>query len=286
MAGRALVIGATGKVGVEVVRRLCSLGEPVKAGTRNPEAYRVAEADAAQVVAFDYEKPDGWRAALEGVDRVFVTARFADGEADRVLIPFFDAVREAGVQRVVFMTAMGVDASEEIPLRKAERYLEGLGLSHTFLRPNWFNQNFNLGFLRESILKQGGIFLPVEEGAVSFIDARDIAAVAVSALLRDGHGGKAYTLTGPEALSHGEVAAILSGVTGKQIRFQSVSENDARGAMSEAGWGAAQIEHMMMLFAAIRQGFAETVTKDVEDVLGREPIEFQDFAEEFASAWK
>lgn len=278
MAGKVLVVGAKSKVGAELVRMLEAESIGVAAATRSPKADNE--------VMFDYDEPAEWRAALSGVDRAFVIARPGDPEADKVLLPFFDNLRQEGVQRVVFMTAMGVDADEEIPLRKAERYLEGLGLSHTFLRPNWFNQNFNLGFLHDSIVKMGGIFVPAEDAKVSFVDVRDIAAVAMKALTEDGHGGKGYTLTGPEALSHGEVASILSEVAGREIKYVSVAESDARGALAQAGWQESQIDFMMNLFAVIRQGYAAPVSPDVRAALGRDPIRFRDFAREFADAWK
>lgn len=286
MGLNVLVIGATGKAGVDVVRALRDKGVDVNAATRAPDKATKLSRLGATPVAFDYDDQETWTGALQGVERVFLSARPADAAPEEVIIPFLDRVRESGIQRVAFMTAMGVDANEELGLRKAERYLEGLGISHTFIRPNWFHQNFNLGMFRDTITKMGGIFVPAEDGKVSFVDTRDIAAVAATVLTEDGHGGKAYTLTGPEALSFGDAATILGEVVGKDLRYTSVSEADARGTMSQVGYQPVQVEFMLGLFAVIRQGWAAAVTFDVKDVTGNEAISLRRFASEHADAWR
>ena len=286
MPGKILVIGARGKAGSEVVRALRERGEDVLAATRTPESATALQALGATPVAFDYDDQGTWKATLIGVDRVFLAARPGDPAPEATLIPFLDLIREAGVRNVAFLTAFGVDTNEELGLRKAERYLEGLGTDYTFLRPNWFHQNFNRGMFKETIDTMGGVFVPAGEGKVSFIDARDIASVAATVLTEDGHRGQGYALTGPAALSFGEAAAIISKASGKDVKYVSVTESDARGALTKAGLQPPQVEFMLGLFSVIRQGWSAPVTSAVKDVTGRDPISLERFAKDYADDWR
>ncbi len=287
MAEKILVVGATGKVGRPLVRELTGRGLAVRAATRDPEAAaKQLSADHLRFERFDYDQPDTWDASLSGIERVFLQATSGDAHPEEKLIPFVDRFQTHGVTRVVFMTAMGVEHNEDLGLRKVERHIERSGLAYTFLRPNWFMQNFVPGFIYDSIQNAGGIYLPAADAKVSFIDARDIAAVAAVALTEDGHAGKAYALTGAQAIDHHQAAQILTDAAGcKQIPYVPVSDEDARKGLLAAGWETEQAEFMLGLFAAIRQGHAARVDGAVRQVLGREPIPFESFAEENAPAF-
>ncbi|MCB0153771.1 MAG: SDR family oxidoreductase [Anaerolineae bacterium] len=282
---KILVIGATGNVGRVLTRRLAEMGEPVKAATRQPQGYGVLEN--VEPVLFDYDQPDTWAKALTGVDRVFSLTKNADVQPDKTVIPFFDAAKAAGIEHIVFMTAMGVDqAPDALPLRQVEKYLMASGVAYTILRPNWFMQNLNPGFLLPPIQQSGAFYLPAAEAKTSLIDTQDIAAVAAVILTEAGHRGKEYTLTGGEALSYHEAAQIMSEFAGRQITYVPVDDDALRGALTGAGWLTEQAEFMVGLFQGVRQGWAAPVSPAVSQLLGRDPITFTDFARENAAAWR
>jgi uncharacterized protein YbjT (DUF2867 family) len=169
-------------------------------------------------------------------------------------------VKNAGnTNHIVKLSVMGADAEPGITggrlHRQAEKMIEDSGLSFTFLRPNFFMQNF-VNFLSQMIREQGSFYLPAGDGKVSFVDIRDIAAVAVQALTNDNHGGKAYTITGPEAISYEDAARILSEQVGKKISYVNVSEEQTREGMKSMGMDEWFINSMMELHDITRMGYA------------------------------
>jgi uncharacterized protein YbjT (DUF2867 family) len=284
MSHKILIIGATGNVGSHLVKLLAEKDEQVKAATRKPEVYTTQPK--VEATAFEFDDPTTYAPALEGADRVFLLARSADPEPQKILIPFIDQAKASGVNHIVLMTAMGVDQAEELGLRKVEKHLIVSGMAYTILRPNWFMQNFNPGFILPSIKENGGIYLPADDAKLSFIDTRDISAVAAAALTGDGHKGKEYTLTGGQALSYAEAAGIISAASRREIKYVAISDDDARDAMKSAGWSPQQVEFMLGLFYTVRQGWSAPISPAVTSVLGREPISFEQFARDNADAWK
>jgi uncharacterized protein YbjT (DUF2867 family) len=200
---------------------------------------------------------------------------------------FVDQAKQAGVKHIVKLSAFGCDMEPGILLGRAhravEKYVEASGLAWTFLRPNNFMQNF-IHFHAPD--KQGNIYLPWGNGAVSFIAAEDIGAVAARALSSEGHAKKAYTLTGPEALTVAEAAETLSQATGRTIKYVDVPEEAARKAMLDMGMPKGAVDGLMELHAIDKAGYAATVTTTVRDVTGRPAKTFKEFARENAAKWK
>jgi uncharacterized protein YbjT (DUF2867 family) len=164
--------------------------------------------------------------------------------------------------------------------------MEDTGIPFTFLRPNFFMQNF-VNFFSQSIKEQGAFYLPPGDGKVSFADVRDIASVAVQVLTKndDGrHNGKAYTITGPEAISYSDVATILSEQLRKKISYVNISEDDARKGMKETDWDDWTINYMMELFNIIRMGYLSQVSV-IEDVTGKRAIPLNQFAKDYSTAF-
>ena len=159
MAGRILVIGATGSVGSELVSQLVQAGQQVKAATRTPASVQPMNA-AVEYVEFDFERPQTFANALTGVDRAFLIARPGDDDADVVAFPLIDEMKRFNVKRVVNLTAMGVETQEDLALRRIEHYLEDSGLGFTHLRPNFFMQVFSVGPLLADIRSTSGIHVP------------------------------------------------------------------------------------------------------------------------------
>ncbi len=276
MAGKILVIGATGTVGQHVVSGLLAKGETVVAATRHATAIAGAEAR-----RFDITDAATHAAVFAGVDRAYVLMPTGYLGVDKLLIPLFEAAAKAGV-KVVFQSVMGVNADDEIPFRKAEIALEKSGTAYVILRPNWFADNFHT-FWRAGI-GHGVIAVPAAEGASSFVDARDIAAAAVAALTTDRFDGKAYDLTGPEALSYAQAATILSDVAGKPIRYEATTDDAFIAMLTGAGVPADYAGFLASIFYPVREGWTARVTGDVEKLTGRKPIGLVDYARDHRAA--
>ncbi len=279
---KILVVGATGTVGSALVEALAAAGEKVKAATRDPSR---AFGKGVEAVLYDFDDPQTFDAALDGVDRVFYLSRPADVQAADVAAPLFEKAAASGVNRIVNMSAMGVDADDNIPLRQVEILLEKSTITHTLLRPNWFMQNFSVGSFNGMIREQNGLFLPAADASVSFIDARDIAAVAAKVLTEDGHASKSYALTGAETFTHSEVAQELSKVVEKTITYTAISDGDMKSGLEAQAMPDTVIDFMLALFGAMRAGYNASVTGDVSKVLGQQPRTLSAFAREFAASF-
>ncbi|GBF08232.1 NAD(P)H azoreductase [Deinococcus aerius] len=277
---KVLVTTPNGKVGQEVVRQLQERGVEVRVGAHTVEKARQAF-PGAEVVRFDYEDEASVRQALQGVDAVYLASP-GDMSAEPVK-RVVDLAREAGVGRVVRLSAMGVEHSDN-PLREVERHIEASGLTWTFLRPSWFMQNY--ATMNADMIRGGTLYEPSGDARTSFVDARDIAAVAVAALTEEGHAGQAYTITGGEALSRDEVVAAISDATGKSVKYVPISDEDLARAMRDGGAPEAYVGLMTSLYQGVRAGHSESVTDAVRRVTGRDPISFRQFAQDHADVWR
>lgn len=272
-----LVIGASGNVGSELSRLLLEAGHTVrKATSRTPTA--------PDQVHLNLLTGEGQGAAFAGIDSAFFLAPPGHTRQDLMLNPLIDAARAQGVQKVVLMSAMGANADEAAPLRVAERHLEASGLAFNIIRPNWFMQNFNT-FWIQGILQQGQIFLPVGDAKGSFIDARDIAATAAALLLSDRFNGQDFDLTGPEALDHHQVAALLSEATGKRIGYTDIPPEAMREGLLAAGLPADYADFLLVILGYFKAGYSERTTNAVETITGRAPRTVASYARDYKAAW-
>ncbi len=231
MSKTILVIGATGTVGSEVLRQLAGRDEiRIRAAVRDLGKSTAVACPGVNPVLFDYDKPAATLpAACEGVDSIFMVAPFTPNgvEQSQILI---DAARAAGVKHVVKLSVTRSLGGITVGRWHAaiDAALKNSGMAWTILLPGGFMQNF-VG--NSAPRPDGGIYAPVGNAKAAFIDTRDIAAVAAKALTESGHEGREYTLTGPADVSYTEAAAIMSEVSGRQIRFVDVPEAAARQAM-------------------------------------------------------
>ena len=189
-----------------------------------------------------------------------------------------------GVEHIVFLSLLGAERNRIVPHAKIEAHIRSSGIPYTFLRPSFFMQNLSTTH-REEIAERDEIFIPAGKGTTSFIDARDIAAVAVRTLTERGHELRAYDLTGAEALSYYEVADIFTSVLGRRIVYRSPS-------LFTFGWRRyRQGEHwkfiavMISIYTAARVGLAARVSDDVRMLLHREPITLRKFVEDYRNCW-
>ncbi|GAB3827919.1 SDR family oxidoreductase [Pontibacter rugosus] len=281
-----LVTGATGTVGREVIKQLSMLeGDEirVRAGVHSViTGENLKRLPGVEISEMDFENQESLHAAFTHADKLFMVAPFADDqvEMEKTLV---DEAKRTGVKHIVKLSSMGADEEPGILLglwhREIERYIEDSGISYTFLRPTSFMQNY-IDYNAASIKQEGKFYQPLGNGKVSYIDARDIAAVGVETLLKEGHVGKIYELTGPEALSNNEVAALLSEVSGKQVAYIDTPEAEAREAMLAQGTPEWMADAMLELYGVYKSGSATKTTTTVEDVTGQKPHTMRQFLED------
>jgi uncharacterized protein YbjT (DUF2867 family) len=272
-----LVVGASGTVGSELSRLLVAQGETViKATSRQPSA--------ADQVRVDLVSQAGLKAAFDGVDRAFLLAPPGHANQEALLAPLIDEAQARGLKKVVLMTAMGANADENTPMRKAERRLEASGLAYNIIRPNWFMQNFNTFWLH-GIQAAGQIFLPVGAAKGSFIDARDIAAVAARLLSGEGFANRDFDLTGPRALDHAEVAALLTRTTGKQIGFTDITPDAMLQGLLGAGLPQDYAQFLVLILGYFKAGYAERTTDAVQQITGQAPRTIEQYAKDYRASW-
>lgn len=271
-----LVVGARGTVARDVARQLEAVGHTVRRGTSR-------QADAGEV-HLNLATGAGLAESVAGVDGVFAFAPPGYTNQDVLLPPLFAAAAAAGVRKVVLMSAMGANASDDVPLRKAELALERSGLAWNIVRPNWFMQNFHTFWLH-GITVHHAIQLPVGDARTSFIDARDIADVVATLLQRADLDNRDYDLTGREALTHAEVATILSETLGRAIRFEDITTDAMRPGLLAAGLPPDYAEFLLVILGYLKAGYAERITDAVQAITGQAPRRFAEYARDYRGAY-
>lgn len=274
-----LVTGATGTVGQHVVQQLAQQQARVLAGVRDP-----AQADlppGVQAVKLNFHDPST-HGALAGVDRLFLL--WPPGTNHRAdVLPLIDAARRQGVRQVVFLSILGAQRLPFLPHRQIEQHLQASGLDWVFLRASYFMQNLS-GVHRDDLRQRDEIFLPAGHGRTSFVDARDVAAVAVQALL-DGRAGCAYDLTGEVALSYFEAAEVFSVTLGRRITYTNPSPLRFVRTTVARGTRLSFALFMLAEYTVARLGLAGRVTDTVRGVLGRPATSLRQFAEAYRETW-
>lgn len=284
MAGTILVTGATGTIGGEVTRQLIAAGVRPRILVRDPAKAKAFEGKA-DIAQGDFTDAASLDRALKGVEKLFLA--YSGPNQTEVESKVVDAAKQAGVKHVVKLSVFGADTGALTFARwhrPVEQRLEQSGMQWTHLRPLNFMTN-TFGFI-ETIKSQGAFYAPTGEGKTSFIDPEDIAAVAVKALTQPGHEGKAYLLTGPEALSGADQAAHLSKALGKPVKFVDVPPDAARQSLSNLPLPPGTLDALLDLMSGMKRGLASEVTPTVEQVLGRKPRTFADWCQRNAAAFR
>ena len=287
MASTILVTGATGTIGSEVVKALAAKpGVTVRIGVRSAAKADKLAAPNVVPVDFDFARPETIAAAVKGVDLVFLLTPFSADQVEhgRAVV---EAAKAAGVKHIVKLSAMGADNEPGIQLgrwhRETEKLVEASGISYTILRPGNFMDNF-INFYPPG--PDGNIYVPFGTAAVSYIDARDVAAVAAAVLTEEGHYGKAYDLTGPEAITTAEVAKAIGEASGRTVKYVDVPEEATSKAMLDMHMPRWMVDAMMELYGITKAGYASGVSPLVKQITGRAPRTFAEFARDHAAAWK
>ena len=282
------VTGASGTLSSEVIRQLKRQAIPFRAAYFSKRAAEIARARGIEAVTFDYNHPHTLRAAFDACDTLFLLGPNALNQTELELNAV-EAAKAAGVRYIVKQSVMGA-AEEAYSLAKihraVEKAIETSGLAWTFLRPNSFMQNA-VTFMSKTIQAESAFYSASGDSKVSHVDVRDIAAVVAKALTEDGHEGRAYTLTGPEALSYDELATELSKVVGRPISHVSLSPSDLKAGMLGEGMPEVIADRMLDLERYFREGHASHVTDDVKKVTGQEARRFAQYLRDTAvtGAW-
>jgi uncharacterized protein YbjT (DUF2867 family) len=281
-----LVTGSSGSVGGAVLGELLRAGAPVRGLYRSetdaakaPAGVETAIADFADAAALDR--------ALEGVDKVFLVCSPIPQLVELETNVIDACARNGGVKHLLLNSAFGAGQWEiSFPSWHfaVEAHLKASGLAHTILRPESFMQNM-VTYYSGSIKAGHAFYIAGGDAPLAFIDLRDIAAVAAKVLTTEGHAGKTYTLTGCEALSYGEVAAKLSKLLGTTVSYVALTPEQSKEAMLGLGMPAWQVQAMVELGAFYTEGPGAAVTEDVKTVLGREPILFDQFLNDYSESF-
>lgn len=263
-----LVIGGTGKTGRRVAERLTAHGLPIRIGSRSGEP------------PFNWEAQATWAPTLRNIGAVYLTY-YPDlavpGAVDAVR-SFVELAMASGIRRLVLLSGRGEEEAQ-----RAEQVLQDSGADWTILRCSWFSQNFSENYLRDPVVS-GEVVLPAGNVGEPFVDADDIAEVAVAALTEGRHVDQLYELTGPRLLTFAEAVGEIAKATGREIRYVQVSPEEYASALAEADLPAEFVWLVNYLFTTVLDGRNAHLTNGVQRALGREPRDFTDYARAAAAA--
>jgi len=264
-----LVLGGTGKTGRRVAERLERGGHAIRVGSRS------------NAPAFDWEDRATWAGALDGAEAVYISyyPDLAVPGAPEAVGEFTEQAVAAGVRRLVLVSGRG-----EPEAQRSERVLAQAadGAEWTVVRASWFNQNFNEGYLLDPVLS-GEVALPAGDVPEPFVDADDIADVAVLALTADGHSGEVYEVTGPRLLTFAEAVDEIARATRRDLRYTRIGVDDLAAGLAEAQVPDDYIGLLRYIFGEVLDGRNANVTDGVQRALGREPRDFADFVRDAAA---
>jgi len=264
-----LILGGTGKTGRRVAERLAARSLPVRIGSRSGTP------------PFDWDDRSTWAPALHGAGAVYLTyyPDLALPGAVQATRAFAELAVESGVPRLVLLSGRGEPEAE-----RAERAVRETGAELTVLRSTWFMQNFSEDYMLDHVLS-GEIRLPAGEVPTPFLDADDIADVAVAALTDDRHAGELYELTGPRSMTFAQVAEEIAAASGRDVRYVPVSLEQHAAEAAEHGVDAEVVELLTYLFSEVVDGRNADTTDGVQRALGRQPRDFADYARDAARVW-
>ena len=277
-----LVTGATGNVGSEIARQLIAKNVPFRIYVRDADkAATMIGAEGYEIALGDFSNEAAFASALEGVDAVYMVTNQSDAfKSD--LQRMVRQAEQAGIQRFVMLSAEGDPESDIFFVRRTgelEEIVRGTSLDWTFLRPDWFMQNF-AGFVAA-----GMVAFPEGPGKTSFVDVRDIAEVAIKALTETGHTHRTYRLTGPDAMTFAQAAARISAGLGRDIPFVGITPEQMRDGLIAQGAEVWYAEMNAEMTFAIRMGMSFSPSNDVEFLLGRKPRALETYVSDHKAGW-
>ena len=281
-----LIIGATGNIGKHVVAKLHAQGFPLRVFSRNAAHAATLLPTGVQIVQGDLAMPDQIGAALAGVERVFLTTNSDDKQVE-IETRAIEAIQKAHVQHLVKVSVIGASPTHYVAYAQfhaaIEAKLAAAGVPATILRPNWFSENF---FGSAQTIAQGALYGSAGDGRVAFVDSRDTAAVAVAVLTNDGHTGKSYQITGPQALTFAEAAQQIGVGLGRPVSYVNLADTDFQSALVEAGLPNEVAGLVIQINRNAREGNLAEVTTTVRDLTGSPARTLEEFARDHAEAFR
>jgi len=283
-----VLTGSTGTVGRHLARALLAQGSPVTALAHSPESAAALTSLGVEARLGSFDEPESLRRALAGATRLFLLTPAGIGSLRERQLRVLEAARAGGtVSHIVKLSSIAADERPAPAIiaahRAVEEEIERSGLGWTHLRPNWFMQN---ELAQASAVARDAAFFAPDVTEVSMIDARDVAAVAARVLSSEGHEGRAYTLTGPEALGYRAVALVYASMLERPVQWREATFDEARRSMVASGL----TEELASGYGEIMQryrrgGVTRRVSPDVERVTGHPPRTFRQFVGEHRAAF-
>lgn len=273
-----LVLGGTGKTGRRVASQLQERGFEARVASRSAKQ------------RFDWYDESTWEPALDGVDSVYLVDlvdETVEWDAAVSVRAFCKFALAGGAKRLVLLQARTNEEAGGKSLTGSEREVRESGAEWTILRPTWFTQNFSEGILLDSI-RAGELRLPAGDGLEPFVDCADVAAVAVAALTEDGHAGQIYELTGPQLLTFGDAVGEIARAADREILYVPVSPEEYIAELVVEGTPPDYARMVADLIGQIREGKNAYLSDGVQRAIGREPLNFTDYAKTAAATgvWK
>ena len=267
-----LVTGATSAVGNAIIEEMLARKIPIRAFVHQPAAAQRLEAQGAEALVGDMTERASAQQALQGIERVYLISPSSE-HLFAIEHLWAAEASKAGIHHIIKQSEIGADPHSCSPLLqqhgRAEEAMRTSGVPSTILRTLYFMQNFG-PLYAQSILTRGMIFAPLADARISYVDARDVGAVAAHLLTEEGHQDQAYEVTGPEALSCGQVAEIFSTLLEVPVRYTAISDEEAHQALLKRypAWTAHAVLTLLQFY---RQGGGARVTRVIEEVTARKP---------------
>lgn len=262
-----LVLGATGKTGRRIVQRLLVKGRAVRYGSRGADP------------PFDWERPQTWTPALRDVEAAYISyfPDLAVPGAAAAIEELASRAVDAGVRRLVLLSGRGEEEAQ-----RCENIVRDCGARFTLIRASWFSQNFSESFLLDAV-QSGTVALPVGDVGEPFVDADDIADVAIAALNEDGHEGRLYEVTGPRLLTFQDAVGAIAEAANRPVQFVKVTPQQYEEALAQSGLTREFVSLVMYLFTTVLDGRNSHLADGVRNALGRRPRDFVEYARKTAA---
>lgn len=285
---KILITGATGNVGLATVRFLLSQNEQdykVVAAVRGIErAQKLEGVGMAQFVNFEFDEPKTYATALKGVNKLLLIRPNQISDVSKHIFPFLDQVEKSDVKQLVFVSIVGAQRNRIFANHRIETHLKKMSTPHTIIRPSLYMQNL-ITLHGQDIRNNDRVYIPAGAGSVNYIDARDVARVAVELLTKPGHDGKEYDITGQEPMDFYKIAAMFTNELGREIKYARPSTiKFIRQKMREKK-EMPFIVTLSLLYEAARNGKMGHMSNVFKELTGSEPGKLEDFIHENRNFW-